>query len=57
MIGYLEWLDGCAPEQWHGDPMTEAGPARLAVASYRSHLLTVAKRKPRPVRCDNRAGR
>lgn len=49
VTGYLEWLDGCDPEQWHGDPLAEAGPARLAVASYRSHLLTVAKRKPETV--------
>lgn len=49
VIGYLHWLDGCDPAQWHGDPLAEPGPARLAVASYRSHLLTVAKRKPETV--------
>jgi len=46
---FLAWLDGCDSEQWHGDPLAEAGPARLAVASYRSHLLTVDKKKPETV--------
>jgi len=49
VIGFLNWLDGCDPQQWHGDPLTQPGPARLAVASYRSHLLTVAKKKPETV--------
>lgn len=49
VAGYLAWLADCDPGQWHGDPLAEAGPARLAVASYRSHLLTVSKRAPETV--------
>lgn len=49
VTSYLAWLDGCDPGQWHGDPLAEPGPARLAVASYRSYLLTVAKKKPETV--------
>lgn len=41
---YLDWLDACDPEQWHGDPLRKHGSAQLAVNDYRSHLLTVRKR-------------
>lgn len=46
---YLCWLADSDPGQWHGDPLGEPGPARLAAAAYRSHLLTVAKRSPETV--------
>lgn len=44
VAGYLDWLDACDPEQWHGDPLRKHGSAQLAVDDYRSHLLTVQKR-------------
>lgn len=48
-LGFLNYLAGADPAQWHGNPLAESGPARLAAAAYRSYLLTVAKRKPETV--------
>lgn len=43
-FGFLHYLADSDPTQWHGNPLAEPGPARLAAAAYKSYLQSVARR-------------